>query len=96
LQQRRPSARATARVDARLTPEQKALIRHAAHLQSRSISDFVVANAYAAAEQVIRKHETIVLSVQESKRFADLLRNPPPPSARMLAAAEQYRFCVDE
>lgn len=93
---RRRSPRASARIDARLTPEQKDVIQHAADLESRSISDFVVENAYEAAKQVIHEHDTILLSIQESRRFAELLLNPPAPSERMLAAAEQYRAFVNE
>ncbi len=94
--QKRASTRASARIDARLTPDQKDVIQHAADLESRSISDFVVENAYAAARQIIREHDTIALSIQESRRFAELLLNPPAPSDRMLAAAEQYRAFVSE
>lgn len=96
IRPRRQSPRASARIDARLTPEQKEIIQHAADLESRSISDFVVENAYEAAKRVIREHETILLSVQESRRFAELLLDPPAPSERMLAAAEQYRAFISE
>ena len=88
--------RASARIDARLTPEQKAVIQHAADLQSRSISDFVVDTAYAAAERTIREHEIITLSAQESVRFAEALLNPPTPSERLRAAADRYRTTVGE
>lgn len=93
--ERRPPARANERIDARLSAEQKAIIQRAADIESRSVSDFVIANAYEAAKQVIREHDTIILSVQESRRFAELLLNPPAPTERMLAAAEQYRAFVN-
>jgi uncharacterized protein (DUF1778 family) len=65
-------------------------------LQSRSISDFVIDSAYAAAERAIREHEIITLSAQESARFAELLLNPPAPSERMRAAARRYWAFVGE
>lgn len=94
--QRRSPNRASARIDARLTAEQKDIIQRAADLERRSISDFVVANAYDAARQVIREHETIMLSVEESRRFAELLLNPPAPGEGLRAAAAQYRTFVGE
>lgn len=93
---RRKPDQASARIDARLTAEQKDIIQRAADLESRSISDFVIANAYKAAKQVIREHDTIVLAAEESRRFADLLLNPPEAGDRLRAAAEQYRSCVAE
>ena len=79
----RRQKQASARIDARLTPEQKAVIQHAADLQSRSVSDFVIECAYAEAERTIREHEIITLSAQESMRFAELLLDPPAPGERL-------------
>lgn len=88
--------RSTARIDARLTPEQKMVIQRAADLRNRSVSDFVIDAAYAESERTIRDHDLIVLSVDASVRFAELLLDPPAPSERMLAAAERYRERVGE
>ncbi|HMM41576.1 MAG TPA: DUF1778 domain-containing protein [Thermomicrobiales bacterium] len=88
--------RATARIDARLTPEQKAVIQHAADRQGRAISDFVIAAAYEAAQREIREHEIISLSAQESQRFAEALIAPPEPGEHLRAAARRYRVFIGE
>jgi uncharacterized protein (DUF1778 family) len=47
------SVQRTARIEARLSPEALEIIRRAAEIQGRSVSDFVVAATQAAAEQAI-------------------------------------------
>ncbi len=73
----------TARVEARIAPDVLAVVRRAAELQGRSISDFLVAAAKEAAYRAIEESQIIRLSVDDQQRFADLLLNPPPPAAAM-------------
>ena len=73
----------TARVEARIAPDVLAVVRRAAELQGRSISDFLVAAAKEAAYRAIEESQIIRLSVDDHQRFADLLLNPPPPAAAM-------------
>ncbi len=40
----------TERIEARLNPEQKALFVQAAALEGKSLSDFLISNAYEAAQ----------------------------------------------
>jgi uncharacterized protein (DUF1778 family) len=49
---------ATARIEARVAPETKARIEHAAALEHATVSEFVVSAANARAEQVMRRHES--------------------------------------
>lgn len=79
------------RLEARLTPEQKELLRRAAALEGTSLTDFVVRSAQRAAEQSIRDHSRLVLTVRESRDFVEALLNPPGPSATLHAAAERYK-----
>jgi uncharacterized protein (DUF1778 family) len=53
------------------------LLKEAADLQGRSLSDFVVASAREAAEEAIARNNEIRLSLSEQKRFAEALINPP-------------------
>lgn len=92
----RRQRRSTARIDARLTPEQKAIIQHAADRQGRSISDFVIDAAYAAAQREIREHEIISLSAAESTRFAEALLDASEPGDGLRAAARRYRALFGE
>ncbi len=73
----------TARVEARIAPDVLAVVRRAAELQGRSISDFLVAAAKEAAYRAIEENQIIRLSVDDQQRFADLLLNPPAPVPAM-------------
>ena len=68
----------TARVEARIAPDALAVVRRAAELQGRSISDFLVAAALKDAHQTIEDAQIIRLAVDDQHRFAELLMNPPP------------------
>lgn len=80
-----------ARLEARVTDAQKALLQRAATLSGRTLSDFVVASAEEAASKVIQAHETIRLTREEQIAFVTALLNPPPPGARLRRAAAKYR-----
>lgn len=73
-----PEATRTARVEARIAPDALAVVRRAAELQGRSISDFLVAAALKDAHQTIEEAQIIRLSVDDQHRFAEVLLNPPP------------------
>ena len=85
-----PKTRA-ARLEARMTTDQKALLQHAAALSGRTLSEFVVASAQEAAARVIQEHETIRLSRSEQVAFVTALLKPLAPNARLRKAAEKYR-----
>lgn len=84
------------RLGARITPEQKALLQRAADLTGRSLTDFVVASAQAAAEETIRRYEIIQLTARDSERLAQVLLNPPAPNEKLRAAAQEYRTFIGE
>ena len=83
--------RRTARLEVRITPEQKDLFSRAAALAGRSLSDFVVAHAYDAATRTVREHEGMLLSASDRKIFVSALLNPPAPGARLRKAARRYK-----
>jgi uncharacterized protein (DUF1778 family) len=68
----------TARIEARITPDALAVVRRAAELQGRSVSDFVVSAAQDAARKTIEETQIIRLSVEDQRAFAEAIRNPPP------------------
>src|SRR5206468_3522419 len=70
----------TERLGARLPADVKATLQRAADLSGRSLSDFVLASARAAAEETIRQHEVILLTARDSEALAKALLNPPPPN----------------
>lgn len=70
----------------RVRPEQKALLVRAAVLRNTDLTDFVIQNAVREAQAVIDEAERVVLSARDTRRWLDLLDNPPAPNARLLAA----------
>ena len=84
----------TARLEARITPDALAVVRRAAELQGRSVSDFVVAAAQEAANRTIEETQIIRLSVQDQRAFADAILHPPPPSPALIRAAEAHRRLI--
>jgi uncharacterized protein (DUF1778 family) len=81
----------TARLEARITDEQKSVLARAAALSGRSLSDFVVAAAQDAATKVIQEQTTIRLAETDRDLFVGALLNPPQPNARLRKAAKAYR-----
>ena len=67
----------TARIEARIAPAELAVVRRAAEIQGRTLSDFVVAAAREAANRTIEETHVIRLSIEDQQRFVDLLLNPP-------------------
>ena len=80
-----------ARLEARVSRTQKSLLQRAAALSGRTLSEFVVASAQAAATKVIQDHDTIQLSRAEQTAFVRALLEPPSPSRRLRKAAAAYK-----
>jgi uncharacterized protein (DUF1778 family) len=85
-----------ARIEARIAPDALAIVRRAAEIQGRSVSDFVVAAAQEAAERTIEKTEIIRLSVEGQRAFVEAILNPPAPSAGLRKAAKAHRRLIRE
>ena len=79
------------RLEARVTTEQKALFQHAADLEGRSLTDFIVSSLQTSAEEAIARHERLVLSPAASRAFVEALLNPPAPAPALEQAARRYR-----
>ncbi len=90
------SSEKSERLEARLSRRQKAVFQHAADLTGRSFTDFIISALQEAANKVIREHEVISLTAQESKKFADVLLNPPKPNAALKKAAKRHQNFLDE
>ena len=70
-------ANRSARIEARIAPEALRIVRRAADLQGRSLSDFVVAAAQEVAHRTIDEAHLIRLSAQDQRRFVEVLLKPP-------------------
>jgi uncharacterized protein (DUF1778 family) len=79
------------RFDARLNEEQKLLIQRAADLEGRTMTDFVLHSAEAAAERTIEKRAMLILTARETEAFADAILIPAEPGAILRKAAREFR-----
>jgi uncharacterized protein (DUF1778 family) len=84
----------TARIEARISPEMLSVVKRAAELQGRSISDFVVAAAQEAAQRTIDETSIVRLSVEDQRLMLDSILNPPEPSKALRKAFDAYRRLV--
>jgi uncharacterized protein (DUF1778 family) len=84
----------TARIEARISPDALAVVKRAAEIQGRSVSDFVVAAAQEAAHRTIEETQIIRLSVEDQRALAEAILNPPPLAPAMERAVERYRKIV--
>ena len=84
----------TSRIEARIAPDVLAVVRRAAEIQGRSVSDVVVAAAQEAAQKAVAEMEVIRLSREAQEQFVSLLLNPPPPSDALLRALDRHRELI--
>ncbi len=86
----------TARLEARIAPDALAIVKRAAELQGRSVSDFVVAAAQDAAQRTIEETYIIRLAAEDQRRFAEALLNPPPLAPAMERARDAHARLIVE
>ena len=86
-----PSAAPTARLEARISTELHAMLKRAAEIQGRSLTDFVVSAVQEAAQRAIEQGEVVRLSLADSERFAQALLSPPDPSPALERAFARRR-----
>lgn len=75
------------RLSFRIPSDEKALLLRASAYARTDLTDFVIRRAVQAARAVIAEVEEVTLSERDSLRVLDILENPPPPNAKLLAAA---------
>ncbi|MEN9485816.1 MAG: hypothetical protein RJB37_3696 [Pseudomonadota bacterium] len=76
------------RMSLRMTPEVKTKLLRAASIRNTDLTNFVTQSALREAEAVIHEAEVIQVTERDFQRILDLLDNPPPPNAKLLAAAK--------
>ena len=79
------------RLEARISADKKSVLKNAADLSGRSLTDFVINSAYEAAIRVIQEYQQLHLSVKDREVFVHALLNAPSPSNKLLAAAKKYK-----
>ena len=79
------------RLEARISKAQKDLFVRAAALEGRSLTDFLIASAQAAALETVRTHSALRLSERDRQTFVSALLIPPTPAKTLRQAAKRYR-----
>lgn len=81
------------RINVRLAPSQAALIRRAAEVGKKSLSEFVIGSAAAAAEQVLADRRWFAADDAAWQAFEALLERPAvykPRLAELLADDDRF------
>lgn len=86
-----PKSEPSALLEARISPEIKALWQKAADLEGRSLTDFVIASVQTVACKVIEQHKRLKLDLEDSEAFVNSLLNPDLPNQALKAAALRYK-----
>jgi uncharacterized protein (DUF1778 family) len=81
-----PAAITTARLEARISTDLHSMLKRAAELQGRTMTDFVVAAVQDAAQRAIEQANVIRLSQADQECFAQALLSPPQPSPALKRA----------
>ena len=84
----------TGRIEARISPEALAIVKRAAEIEGRSVSDFVVAAAQEAANRTIEQAQIIRLSIEDQRAFVEAILNPPEPTPALRRAFRRHRELI--
>jgi uncharacterized protein (DUF1778 family) len=85
------SATATARLEARIPTHLHALLKRAAEMQGRTITDFVIQAVQEAAETAVERSTLIRMTLEDQECFAAAILSPPPIAPALARAFERRR-----
>ena len=80
------STTSTARLEARISTSLHAMLKRAAEIQGRTMTDFVAMAVQDAAQRVIAEADVIRLSLADQECFAQALLSPPQPTPALKRA----------
>jgi uncharacterized protein (DUF1778 family) len=81
----------TARIETRVSQDQKKLIERAAAFTGRTVSEFVLTHLEIAAKKVIEENEKLHLDQAQSRVLVDALLTPKKPNKKLKLAMDEYR-----
>lgn len=85
---------ASARLEARVNSDLYALLKRAAEIEGRTLTDFVVSAVKIAAEHTVERSGVITLSLADQERVAAALITPPEPAPALHKAAAHHRRLI--
>ena len=75
----------------RLEPRLKERVARASAILGRGLTDFAVLALSEKTDEILERHDSIVLSDEQHSFFLKSLSEDQKPSRRSLAAAKRYR-----
>lgn len=85
------AAPTTARLEARISSDLHAMLKRAAELQGRTMTDFVVSAVQDAARRAIDQAEVVRLTLKDQESFAQALLSPSKSAPAMKRAFARHR-----
>jgi len=81
---------ATSRIGARISPDLHQMLKRAAQIQGRTLSDFVITAAQESALRAIKDHDIIHLSLRDQALVAQALHSPPKANQALRKAMKTH------
>ena len=75
-----PTSARSARLGLRATPEQEVVLRRAAEVAHKSLTDFILDSACMAAEQTLLDQRLFMVTGNQYQALMDLLEQPVQPN----------------
>jgi len=88
---KKPQTNEKDRMHFRLDPKIKARVARAAAITGQGLTDFAVSTLSEKADQILARHDTILLTSDEYSFFLKALDDERTPSRRSRAAAKRYQ-----
>ncbi len=82
---------ATARLEARLQQDIYNIIKQAAKMTGKSVTEFVVNSAYSEATKAIKEHSLIELAISDQHKLINALAQDYEPNEAMKRAAKRHQ-----
>lgn len=89
-----PATTATSRLEARITTDLHALLKRAAEVQGRTMTDFVISAVQEAAQRAIEQSDVMRLSLADQMCFAEALISPPKATPALKRAFARHKKLV--
>lgn len=85
------TATTTARLEARISNDLHSMLKRAAELQGRTMTDFVVSAVQDAAQRAINQAEVVQLTLKDQAAFAHALLSPSKPVPALKRAFARHK-----
>ncbi|MFA6920700.1 MAG: DUF1778 domain-containing protein [Gallionella sp.] len=80
------TAISTTRLEARISTDLHAMLKRAAEIQGRTMTDFIASAVQDAAQRAIEQAGVVRLSLADQECFAQALMSPPKPTPALKRA----------